>query len=472
MTRMTSDIEALSQLFQDGLVNLLVQGLTLVVITARAVRARREARAHHAGLVVPPMFVLTLWFRARPTTATASCATASPTCSPTCPRAWPASAIIAAYNRRRHNVDPPPQHRRRAPRRQPRHRARRRDLRARHRGHRRRRPVAMLLVGGKMVLRRRAHARRADRVHPVPDGVLRADPAARAALHTYQQGQAAVQQAARAARHRPERRAEAGTPSSCRRSTGEIVLDTCASATTPSAPVLRRRQPAHRRRREPRARRPDRRRQVDDRQAGHPLLRPARAARCCIDGHDLRDVTFDSLRRQLGVVPQEPFLFHGTIRDNVAFAPARRHRRRGRSRRATPSASTMSSTACPRGSTRRCTSAARRCRPASASCSRSPARSWPGRGCWCSTRRRRTSTCGPRQDRAGARHAARGPHRDHHRPPPRDRHARRSHRGRRGRRASSSSARTTSSSSRGGRYAAMYATWTRGAAANSGHAAE
>ena len=27
-----------------------------------------------------------------------------------------------------------------------------------------------------------------------------------------------------------------------------------------------------------------------------------------------------SLRRQLGVVPQEPFLFAGTIRDNIAFA--------------------------------------------------------------------------------------------------------------------------------------------------------
>ncbi len=39
-----------------------------------------------------------------------------------------------------------------------------------------------------------------------------------------------------------------------------------------------------------------------------------------IDGHDLRNVDIDSLRMQLGVVPQEPFLFHGTIRDNVAFA--------------------------------------------------------------------------------------------------------------------------------------------------------
>jgi ATP-binding cassette subfamily B protein len=39
-----------------------------------------------------------------------------------------------------------------------------------------------------------------------------------------------------------------------------------------------------------------------------------------IDGHDLRAVDIDSLRVQLGVVPQEPFLFHGTIRDNIAFA--------------------------------------------------------------------------------------------------------------------------------------------------------
>lgn len=41
--------------------------------------------------------------------------------------------------------------------------------------------------------------------------------------------------------------------------------------------------------------------------------------RITIDGWDLRDVSLSSLRNQLGVVPQEPFLFHGTIRDNVAF---------------------------------------------------------------------------------------------------------------------------------------------------------
>jgi ATP-binding cassette subfamily B protein len=42
--------------------------------------------------------------------------------------------------------------------------------------------------------------------------------------------------------------------------------------------------------------------------------------RILVDGHDIRGVTLDSLRRQLGIVPQEGFLFHGTIRDNIRFA--------------------------------------------------------------------------------------------------------------------------------------------------------
>ncbi len=41
--------------------------------------------------------------------------------------------------------------------------------------------------------------------------------------------------------------------------------------------------------------------------------------RVLVDGHDLRDVTAASLRSQLGIVPQEAFLFSGTIRDNIAF---------------------------------------------------------------------------------------------------------------------------------------------------------
>jgi ABC-type multidrug transport system fused ATPase/permease subunit len=38
-----------------------------------------------------------------------------------------------------------------------------------------------------------------------------------------------------------------------------------------------------------------------------------------IDGHDLRDVQVRSLRSQLGIVPQEGFLFAASIRENIAF---------------------------------------------------------------------------------------------------------------------------------------------------------
>ncbi|HEX5586330.1 MAG TPA: ABC transporter ATP-binding protein [Acidimicrobiia bacterium] len=42
--------------------------------------------------------------------------------------------------------------------------------------------------------------------------------------------------------------------------------------------------------------------------------------RILVDGYDVSDVTLHSLRRQLGVVPQESFLFAGTIGDNIQFA--------------------------------------------------------------------------------------------------------------------------------------------------------
>ncbi len=45
---------------------------------------------------------------------------------------------------------------------------------------------------------------------------------------------------------------------------------------------------------------------------------PARG-RILIDGHDLRDVTEHSLRSQLGVVPQEGYLFSGSVRENIGF---------------------------------------------------------------------------------------------------------------------------------------------------------
>ncbi len=43
------------------------------------------------------------------------------------------------------------------------------------------------------------------------------------------------------------------------------------------------------------------------------------AGRVLVDGRDLRDVTAHSLRSQMGIVPQEAFLFSGTIAENIAF---------------------------------------------------------------------------------------------------------------------------------------------------------
>jgi ABC-type multidrug transport system fused ATPase/permease subunit len=42
--------------------------------------------------------------------------------------------------------------------------------------------------------------------------------------------------------------------------------------------------------------------------------------RVTIDGVDVRDVTLASLRREVGVVLQDPFLFSATVRENIAFA--------------------------------------------------------------------------------------------------------------------------------------------------------
>ncbi len=43
------------------------------------------------------------------------------------------------------------------------------------------------------------------------------------------------------------------------------------------------------------------------------------SGRVLVDGNDVRDVTLKSLRDQIGIVPQETFLFSTTIRENIAF---------------------------------------------------------------------------------------------------------------------------------------------------------
>jgi ATP-binding cassette subfamily B protein len=50
-----------------------------------------------------------------------------------------------------------------------------------------------------------------------------------------------------------------------------------------------------------------------------PRFYDVTAGRVTVDGVDVRDVTFDSLRRVIGVIAQDPFLFSATVRENIAF---------------------------------------------------------------------------------------------------------------------------------------------------------
>jgi ATP-binding cassette subfamily B protein len=51
-----------------------------------------------------------------------------------------------------------------------------------------------------------------------------------------------------------------------------------------------------------------------------PRLYDPTSGRILIDGHDLRDVTLESLTHQIGMVTQETYLFHDTIRTNLMYA--------------------------------------------------------------------------------------------------------------------------------------------------------
>jgi ATP-binding cassette subfamily B protein len=50
-----------------------------------------------------------------------------------------------------------------------------------------------------------------------------------------------------------------------------------------------------------------------------PRFYDVEAGRVLVDGADVRDVRLASLRREIGVIPQDPFLFSTTVRENIAF---------------------------------------------------------------------------------------------------------------------------------------------------------
>ena len=86
-----------------------------------------------------------------------------------------------------------------------------------------------------------------------------------------------------------------------------------------------------------------------------------------VDGTDLREVELRSYRRQLGVVLQDPFLFSGTIADNIRFARPEATDEEVRETAAAIGARPARRRGCTEGSTTRCARVAPASRRASGS---------------------------------------------------------------------------------------------------------
>ena len=114
-----------------------------------------------------------------------------------------------------------------------------------------------------------------------------------------------------------------------------------------------------------------------------------------LDGTDIRDATFASLADAVGVVSQETYLFHASVRENLRFAKPRRDRRGGRGGRPRRPGPRDDRRRCPTATTPSSASAASASPAARSSASPSPARSCATRRSSSSTRRRARSTSRP-----------------------------------------------------------------------------
>ncbi len=318
MTRMTSDIENLQQLLQDGLAQLVVQGLTMLVITIVLFTLSVTLTLITLALVVPLLTVASLWFRSASERGYDRVRDGIAGVLGDLSETLHGMRTVAAYNRQRWNIV---QHRNVVG-----------DYRAANYYTAQINAVygpgtqllgflgqaALLAIGGEMVIH-----------HTLSIGALVAfflylnrffAPIQLLVqqYNTFQQGQSSVLKLRTLfATHPSTPESHEATP--LPPIAGEITFDHVTFGYDPELPVVR---------------------DIDLRiAAGETVAFVGRTGAgkstlaklitrfydptegsVLIDGHDLRDVTLDSLRTQLGVVPQEPFLFVGSLRDNIAFA--------------------------------------------------------------------------------------------------------------------------------------------------------
>ncbi len=318
MTRMTSDIEALTQLFQEGLVNFAVQALTLVVITIVLFTRSVPLALLTLLVVVPATFLMSIWFGKVSETGYRRVRDRIADVLSDISESLAGIRVIAAYNRRRqntvHHINVVGAH-----------------LDANLHTTRASAIYApgteavgtiaqaiLLLVGGHMVLNGDLKVGTLS-AFILYVGAFFAPMQQLVQLYSsYQAGQASINKLRELLATEPEV-VEKPDAYDLPPIKGEIVLDHVTFGYGDGAPVLRdvslRIPPG------------ESLAIVGTTGAGKSTVAklisrfydPSEGI-VTLDGHDLRDLTITSMRTQLGVVPQEPFLFHGTIRDNVAFS--------------------------------------------------------------------------------------------------------------------------------------------------------
>lgn len=318
MTRMTSDIEALAELLQDGIVNLFVQALTLVFLAVVLFQMDPLLAAILLVIVVPVMLVLTLWFRSASERTYTTVRDRIADVMADLQESLSGIRIIAAYNRQQFN------------------RVQHRNIVGDHKkANEDAARVAALYapatdsigilaqalvlgVGGALVIDQRLTVGQLTAFVLYVSFFFQPIQQLVQLYNQYQSGQAAVTKLRELLATDPsvQQKVDAHALAPIE---GEIRLENVSFGYLPDQPVLR---GVHLT-----IAAGETFALVGTTGAGKSTIAKLvtrfydpTEGRVLVDGTDVRDVTLDSLRRQLGVVPQEPFLFGGSLRDNVAFA--------------------------------------------------------------------------------------------------------------------------------------------------------
>ncbi|HUZ44980.1 MAG TPA: ABC transporter ATP-binding protein [Acidimicrobiales bacterium] len=318
MTRMTSDIENLQQLLQDGLASFAVQGLTMIVITAILFTMNVELALITILLIIPALTALSLWFRSASEAGYDRVRDGIANVLADLSETLHGVRIVTAHNRQRHNIL---YHRNVVGEYQDANNFTARINAVYGPGTQMLGFVgqaALLAIGGEFVARHTLSVGDLVAFFLYLNRFFAPIQLLVQQYNTYQQGQASV------TKLRGLLNTEPGTPQSDTAVDlppirGDIFFENVTFGYDPAVPVIHDIS-VHIHPGETVA-------FVGATGAGKSTMAKLvtrfydpTGGRVTIDGYDLKDVTIGSLRRQLGVVPQEPFLFAGTIRDNVAFA--------------------------------------------------------------------------------------------------------------------------------------------------------